>query len=423
MDQVVADVALGLVHGIVVRRAVPLSQGAQQALVQVVVDRAGGVEQFAAQHHQPVDVLGRVGAQSQEALVDARQAFLLALARGDVFAGPNQPDDAAGAVPPRFAAGQRGPGCAVGPPGAKFKFVGCAVADSGLDGHPQPLHVVGVVQFRMLRKGGGGAGGIEPEEAVEFLRPKYRVGGDVPFPASQSGDALGARQAFGGPAEFELAAAHVRNQMGDFRDQVHGMFKFCTAPAGHAVERGEILGLVEAELPRLRAEYLPVHVFVFKEKLAQEQIARLSSVDHEGRGHVPHVVLAAVELEGAGFHAGGEFGVALDAAAAGFGMNAVEFGADVLPAGGCQQVALQIGDGHADAVHGIPGIHDGLNGGQIEQVRQFEGRGAGGIRTGLGLRIRRHETPSRRAAGGPATCYEFISSRCRCRVKALSKKT
>ncbi|OPZ20842.1 MAG: hypothetical protein BWZ10_00598 [candidate division BRC1 bacterium ADurb.BinA364] len=79
-DDIGADMACGAVERSEIGRGAPLAERAQAAALQAVVEDAVGLEQFAAQSSQAVDVFGRLGPQAQQAGVDPRQPFRGALA-------------------------------------------------------------------------------------------------------------------------------------------------------------------------------------------------------------------------------------------------------------------------------------------------------------------------------------------------------
>ena len=94
--------------------------------------------------------------------------------------------------------------------------------------------------------------------------------------------------------------------------------------------------------------------------------------DHDRRGHVVHLVLAAVELESARRDALGKLGIAFQTVAGGEGVNPVKLRTDILPAGRDQHPAAQIENRHADRGQPVDIVQQRLQRRNIHHIGQFQ---------------------------------------------------
>ena len=144
---------------------------------------------------------------------------------------------------------------------------------------------------------------------------------------------------------------------------------------GHAVERLEIRGLVEPETPRPLGERLPVHVVVLEEELAGVDVGHVLAGHDQREGDVPEPVAAAVGVVLGLVQALDETlvdaQVALQTPLQRLGVLAVEAGADVLPAGGDEDVAGEVEHGERD-VEGLgEAVAEALDAVQVDQPGQL----------------------------------------------------
>ena len=110
----------------------------------------------------------------------------------------------------------------------------------------------------------------------------------------------------------------------------------------------------------LGLEIVVIHDFVIIKKLADVDIPQAPVADHDRGDDIPEPVAAFIDFEGAGRDVRLQGQIAFPADLAGLRMDAVKLGADILPAGGHQDIPRHIDDAHADVGELIKIIHHRL---------------------------------------------------------------
>ena len=171
-------------------------------------------------------------------------------------------------------------------------------------------------------------------------------------------------------AQLILAVACFRDEAGEAGEAGQDAAGLFPVPARHARQRRQVVLFVKAAAPGLFPERLLIRGFVVEQHLPHEQVAQALPGDDQGRGHVPEAVFAAVDSGAVRFGRGGQHGVAFHAMPMRVGMDAVEAGADVLPAGLDQHAALAVHDGHADVFEAVKILQQPLHGRDVQQFAQ-----------------------------------------------------
>jgi len=123
----------------------------------------------------------------------------------------------------------------------------------------------------------------------------FEVGGALAYACFQVG--IEAADVAGQPRHLDAAVAQLRDGLCQLLEEGHCRVDALAAVARHALERRHVRGLVKAVPACLGAEDFRVDQIVVEEKLPGEQVADVPVAEHERCHDVPHVVLAAVELE------------------------------------------------------------------------------------------------------------------------------
>ena len=198
----------------------------------------------------------------------------------------------------------------------------------------------------------------------------FEVGGALAYACFQVG--IEAADVAGQPRHLDAAVAQLRDGLCQLLEEGHCRVDALAAVARHALERRHVRGLVKAVPACLGAEDFRVDQIVVEEKLPGEQVADVPVAEHERCHDVPHVVLAAVELERPWRYAAREYRVALVAIHAHLRADAVELGADVLPADGDQHLAVRVEDGAEDAGDLVEVVHHRLDDRRVDDVLQLQ---------------------------------------------------
>jgi hypothetical protein len=140
------------------------------------------------------DRIGRLFDHEPEALLAAPQAFLGALAIGDVVAGAGHADGLAGLVADDFGACVDDPLGLVGALDAEFDVKWNTPLHTRVDRVLHASPVVGMNAVDKVGQGGLEFAGSLPAHPIGFFRPDDPAAGEIPVESADMGEALGCLQ-------------------------------------------------------------------------------------------------------------------------------------------------------------------------------------------------------------------------------------
>ena len=173
-----------------------------------------------------------------------------------------------------------------------------------------------------------------------------------------------------GPGQFQVAERELGNQYGQLRQEPHEGIDLPAAVARHTPEGLQIRFPVKPVPVRLLYEDLFIHDLVIVEELARIDIAHMLRIDVQGGRHVPEMILALVGHELALPQIPGQEQIAFRAVHGCLRMDTVKTGTDVLPADGYQDVSFEVQNRQDHMGKGIKVVHEGLEGGDIDNLTQ-----------------------------------------------------